>query len=186
MLLAVHGTAFAAHASPEADIYLAGPSLTIAGLSFTIPYKWIAEPPETAARAGQWRVPSGRGQEGSGQVVALTFGPGLGGSAKDNIEGWINTMSDSDGHPAAAEVKHREVGGLKISQVVVFGTYDEEVPLPGIPPQMRPNYGLVGIVLENPAGTIFWRFTGPEALVTANLPLIDKMVDTARRVAPKP
>jgi len=54
------------------------------------------------------------------------------------------------------------------------------VSLPGIPPMAKPNYGLLGTVIENPAGNIYWRFTGPEPLLTATLPLFNKMIDSVK------
>ena len=108
------------------------------------------------------------------------FGPGAGGTVKENISDWIGTIFNAEGHPAAAEVKHRQTNGVNISQVVVFGTYSQIVSIPGIPPVSKPNYGLIGAVLENPQGNVFWRFTGPEPLITANLPLFNKMIDSVK------
>ncbi len=71
-------------------------------------------------------------------------------------------------------------GGLAISQVVIFGTYNQVVSLPGIPPVPKANYGLLGAVIENPQGNIYWRFTGPEPLITANLPLFNKVIDSVK------
>jgi hypothetical protein len=162
------------------DVPLSGPAFSAGGLTFTVPSKWQTEPAESPARAGQWRVPPLHGQGESGEVVVFFFGPGIGGTAKENIEAWIGTMVNVEGHPAAAEVKHHETGGLKISQVVIFGTYNQFVSLPGVPPVPKSGYGLLGAVIENPAGNLYWRFTGPEPLVTANLPLFSKVVDSVK------
>jgi hypothetical protein len=77
-------------------------------------------------------------------------------------------------------VKQHQANGLKITQVVLFGTYNQVVSLPGVPPVAKPNYGLLGAVIENPQGNIYWRFTGPEPLVTANLPLFNKVIDSVK------
>lgn len=168
-------------ASREAEVSLYGPTFLVGGLKFTVPSRWQSVPLASPARAGQWRVPLPHGQEGEGgEVVVFYFGPGVGGSAQENIEAWSATMSNADGSPAAAEVKHHMTGGLKISQVALFGTYNQPVPLPGIPPQSRSNYGLLGAVIENPQGNIYWRFTGPGPLITASLPLFNKIVDSVK------
>jgi hypothetical protein len=172
-----------AGAKPEGhdtDAVLSGPSFPVGNLTFTIPSRWEIQMVESPARGGQWRVPPLHAGGEGGQVVAFFFGRGVGGSWKENIEAWIGTISNADGHPAANEVKHRDVGGFKITQVVIFGTYNEVISLPGIPPRAKPNYGLLGTVIENPAGNIYWRFTGPEALVTATLPLFNKMIDSVK------
>jgi len=175
-------TVRAAHPSArDAGVSLYGPTFKVAGLQFTVPSKWQSIPVESPARAGQWRVPLPHGLEGEGgEVVVFYFGPTAGGSAKENIEDWIGTMFDAAGHPAAAEVKHHETGGFKISQVIIFGTYSQNVPIPGIPPQSKSNYGLMGAVIENPQGFLYWRFTGPESLITANLPLFNKIIDSVK------
>jgi len=165
-------------ADRDGEVSLSGPSFPVGNLTFTIPAKWQIEPVESPARGGQWRVPPLHGEGEGGEVVVFYFGPGLGGTPKENIEAWIGTMFNAEGHPAAAEVKHHETGGLKIFQVVIFGTYNRVVSLPGIPPELKSNYGLLGAVIANPQGNIYWRFTGPEALITANLPLFNKVVDS--------
>ncbi len=171
----------AAHpAARDADVQLSGPSFPVGDLKFTIPSKWKIEPVESPARGGQWRVPPLHAGGEGGEVVVFYFGPGIGGTARENIEAWIGTMFNAEGHPAAAEVKHHQTGGLKISQVVIFGTYNQVVSLPGIPPETKSNYGLLGAVIENPQGNIYWRFTGPEPLITANLPLFNKVIDSVK------
>jgi hypothetical protein len=170
--------------SPKADVTLSGPTFPVGNLNFTIPSKWQIGPVESPARGGQWLVPPLHGQGDSGEVVVFYFSPGVGGTAKENIEAWIGTMFNAEGHPAAAEVKHHETAGFKISQVILFGTYNQFISLPGVPPGPRPNYGLLGAVIENPQGNIYWRFTGPEALITANLPLFNKIIDSVKPQPP--
>ncbi|HEY0257548.1 MAG TPA: hypothetical protein VGC39_08905, partial [Candidatus Methylacidiphilales bacterium] len=108
------------------------------------------------------------------------LGQGVGGTTKENIEAWIGTMFNAEGHPTAAEVKHHETNGLKIFQIVIFGTYNQVISMPGIPPQPKPNYGLLGAVIETPQGNIYWRMTGPEPLITANLPFFNKVIDSVK------
>jgi hypothetical protein len=181
MLIAGGEFAFTIHAAArDGDVPLYGPSFPVGDLEFTIPSKWRIEPVTSPARGGQWRVPPLHGEGEGGEVVVFYFGPGIGGTAKENIEAWIGTMFNAEGHPAAAEVKHHEAGGRKISEVVIFGTYNQIVSLPGVPPVPKSNYGLLGAVIENPQGNIYWRFTGPEPLITANLPLFNKVIDSVR------
>jgi len=175
----------AAHpAAHDTDISLTGPAFLVAGLKFTIPAKWQPVPDSNPARVGQWLVPPLHGQGEAGELVVFFFGPGSGGSAKENTDAWIGTMSNPDGHPATSQVTSHQIGGYKISQVAIFGTYNQVIPLPGVPPRARPNFGLLGAVVENPQGTtycnIFWRFTGPEPLVTATLPLFNKIIDSVK------
>jgi hypothetical protein len=168
----------------DADVSLYGPSFPVGNLRFTIPSKWKIEIVQSPARGGQWQVPPLHGGGEGGEVVAFYFGPGIGGTTKENIEAWIGTMFNADGNPAAAEIKHHTTGDHKITQVVIFGTYNQVVSLPGIPPLPKTGYGLLGAVIENPQGNIYWRFTGPEPLITANLPLFNKMIDSVKPQTP--
>ena len=168
-------------ATRDDDLSLGGPLFKVSGLQFNLPDRWTSETGETLARVAQWRISPPRGQTGEGgMVVCFYFGPGNGGTVKENIDDWIGSIFNADGHPAAAEVKHRQANGVNISQVVVFGTYNQPVSIPGIPPISKPDYGLIGTVLENPQGNVFWRFTGPEPLITANLPLFNKMINSVK------
>jgi len=170
----------AAHSHDKDDATLTGPTFQAGTLKFTIPAKWVAEPSDNPARVGQWLVPATRPDGEPGEVVVFFFGPGSGGTAKENIENWIGTMVNAEGHPAAAEVKSHQVGDFKISQVMIFGTYNQIVPLPGVPPRPRSNFGLLGAVVESPKGNIYWRFTGPEPLITATIPLFNKIIDSVK------
>lgn len=170
----------AAHGSREDEVSLYGPTFKAGGLKFTVPSKWISISADNPARVGQWQVPPLHGVGDPGEVVVFYFGRGIGGSPKENIEDWIGTMFNAEGHPAAAEVKSHRVGNFKISQVVIFGTYNQTIPLPAVPPRQLSNYGLLGAVIEGPQGNIFWRFTGPEPLITASIPLFNKIIDSVQ------
>jgi len=163
----------------DSNVELNGPSFPVGNLTFTIPSRWQIEAVDGPARGGQWRVPPLNGTGDAGEVVAYFFGQGAGGSPQENIEAWIGTMFSADGHPADKQWQYK-AGGFQVSQVVIFGTYNQVVASPGIPPLRHPNYVLLGTVLENPAGNIYWRFTGPEPLVTATLPLFNKMIDSVK------
>jgi hypothetical protein len=176
-------TGLSGHAKSSArgpDVTLSGPTFPVGNLTFTIPSRWQIEMVDSPARGGQWRVPPLKPDGEGGEVIAFFFGPRVGGTPKENIEAWIGTMFNAEGHPAAAKFKEHDVAGFRISQVVIFGTYNQVISLPGIPPVPKSNYGLLGAVIENSEGNIYWRFTGPEALITATLPLFNKMLDSVK------
>jgi hypothetical protein len=186
ILMAGGGTLLARPVAPhDAEVSLSGPSFPVGNLIFTIPSKWKIEPVESPARGGQWHVPPLHGEGEGGEIVVFYFGPGIGGkviggTAKENIEAWIGTMFNAEGHPAADKVSQHKTSGFTISQVIIFGTYYQVVSLPGVPPVPKSNYGLLGAVIENPQGNVYWRFTGPEPLITANLPLFNKVIDSVK------
>jgi len=168
-------------ANQDADVPLYGRPFKVAGLSFTIPYRWQSRPVENANRVGQWRVPLPHDEDGEGAEVAVFyFGPGIGGSAKENIAAWNGLVLDPQGNPAAAKVSTLTSGGFKITVVSIFGTYEQAVAEPGLPPVAKSKFGLLGAVVETPQGNIYWRLTGPDALVTTMLPLFNKIVASVK------
>jgi hypothetical protein len=148
---------------------------------------WQKEPPGGSARAAQWRIAPSRGQAGEGaKIVVFFFGPGLGGSAKENIDAWAGLMAGSDGRPATADPQNLNVAGHKITQVMLSGSYAEPSSVPGIPPTVKPNYSLVGAVVENPGGNIYWQVTGPAAQVAALAPVLGKVLNSLKPQEGKP
>ena len=180
ILLAMNAPASGAADHPD-DAPLYGRPFKVAGLNFTIPYKWRIQPVENANRAGQWSVPLPHDADGEGADVAVFyFGKDVGGDAKENIAAWNDLVLDARDNPAPAKVSKLNAGGLKISVVSIFGTYEQPVEQPGLPPVEKPKFGLLGAVVETPQGNIYWRLTGPEALVTATLPLFNKIVASVK------
>lgn len=163
--------------SPDSPVFKAD------GLQFVMPARWIAETPPDSVRAGQWRIPAARGAAAGpddGELVVFYFGPGLGGAAQKNIDGWRGTLRDASGNPVAGEVKTRQAGSFKVSELVATGSYRDPAPLAGLPPIMRPGYELAGAVIESPKGNLYWRLIGPEPLVTAALPLFRQAIDSVK------
>jgi hypothetical protein len=163
--------------SPDGPIFQAG------GLQFIMPGRWIVQTPPDSVRAGQWRIPASRGAVAGpddGELVVFYFGPGLGGTAQENIDGWRTAVRDASGNPAAGEVTTRQAGGFKITELAAAGAYRDPAPMAGLPPVMRPGYELAGAVLEGPKGSLYWRLTGPEPLVTAALPLFRQAIDSVK------
>jgi hypothetical protein len=180
IVLAVGAPAWGAP-KPAPEAPLDGRPFKVAGLSFTIPYKWQGRPVENANRAGEWQVPLPHDEDGEGAKVAVFyFGQGIGGGADENITAWKGLVLDPQGNPAAAKVATLTANGLKISVVSIFGTYEQTVEQPGLPPVARPKFGLLGAVVETPQGNIYWQLTGPEALVTAMLPLFNRVVASVK------
>jgi hypothetical protein len=160
--------------SPDGAVFRAD------GLQFILPERWVAEPAANDVRAGQWRLPASRGAApgpDDGELVVFYFGPVQGGTAQENIDGWRGTIRDASGNPVAGVVTTRRAGGFKITELIAAGAYRDPAPMAGLPPVLRPGYQLAGAVIEGPQGNLYWRLTGPAALVTAALPLLRQAID---------
>jgi hypothetical protein len=161
-------------------------TLKVGGLSFYIPDRWVREPAENPARAAQWLIPPHRGETEGAEVVVIYFGPGVGGGAQENIEAWSRLLTGADGLPPKPQPETRTVMGHKITVVLLSGTYAQAHPQPGIPPTLKPAYSLLGAVVENPGGNIYWRLTGPAAEVAELEPVFSKVLNSLRPQVDKP
>jgi hypothetical protein len=169
------------HYEPDESI------LKVGGVQFVIPGSWQAQPPATPARAGQWMVPAPEDQGGDGvEVVVFFFGPGVGGTAQENIDAWAGTITAPDGTNAPSSPQKRSVAGHAVTEVLFAGTYAQVSSQPGLPPTAKSGYALLGAVLENPGGNIYWRVTGPAGQVLALAPVLDKVLDSLKPQPPAP
>jgi len=174
------GWAYSHHAYRSSSD-LDGPLFKVAGLTFTVPEKWQSVPPESPARVGRWRIPPTPENEGDAvQAVVFFFGPGAGGTTQQNLDAWVSEVSAPGGAKIVPEIKTRQAGPFKITQETLFGTFQQVVPAPGVPPLEKENYGLLGGVVESPQGTIYWRVTGPAPAITALEPLFAKILDSVK------
>ena len=164
-----------------------GVMLKVGGLQFTLPGSWTAQPAETSARAGQWIVSAPAESPGADpvQVVVFYFGPGVGGTTRQNIDAWAATITSPSPPPSPAP-RTRTAAGHAVSEVLFTGIYTEPGPEPGLPPMAHPGYALWGAVLENGAGNLYWRATGPAAQVAALAPVLDQVLDSVKPVPVTP
>lgn len=153
---------------------------SVAGVTFKSHGSWQSATPTSAMRAAQWTIPPRKSGTDSGEVVLFYFGAGQGGDAQSNVQRWLKTMSAPTGGRAEGEMKERTVSGMKVTEVVVYGTYASGMPMSGVPPMPKAGYGLVGVIIEGPQGNLFIRLIGPEALVKAQLPAFRQFIDSAK------
>lgn len=138
---------------------------TAVGLSFQVPSTWPSVPAK-GMRAAEYRLP---GEGGEGELILFHFGAGQGGDAKSNLDRWIGQMTQPDGSTSAshAAFDDREVNGLKITTVVLNGTYTASM-VPGSSEKLvKPGSRLWGAVVEGPGGPWFWKAVGPEKTMLA-------------------
>jgi hypothetical protein len=161
-------------------VAMAQPEFKVADVQFVAPSSWSSETPASNMRAAQWSIHPLRKSEAAGEVVVFYFGLGQGGDAEANIQRWLGTMTTPKGGPVNGDVQKRTVNGLKVTEVTAYGTYASGMPMAGVPPVPKLNFGLVGAVIEGPQGNLFVRMTGPDRLVKAELPSFQKFIDSAK------
>ncbi len=141
-------------------------SVTLLGLTILVPPSWVSQPPASAMRLAQFRVPATAGS-GDAECVVFYFGPGQGGSVEANIARWESQFSTPDGKPVKAVVRPVTVGGMPVTAVELAGSYARGVGMGPAGPR-EPDQMLLVAIVQTPRGNLFFQLHGPQATVAAN------------------
>ncbi|MGH8015391.1 MAG: hypothetical protein ACREBV_04305 [Candidatus Zixiibacteriota bacterium] len=143
---------------------LTGKPVTIAGITFTPATQWKDLGASDMKAASYTYGPLESDKEPS-QLNVYYFGQGQGGTIEANAERWIKQMSMPDGSdPAKAAIQYtKDVNGMPAHVLTLYGTFNE--PVGGPMSQVttpRENYRLIGVIVEAPQGSVFFKLTGPD------------------------
>ncbi len=133
-------------------------SFEVGALTFQRPAAWQWIPVSSPMRKAELKIPGGGNQ--SCDITFFYFGNGQGGDVDANTQRWLHQFESA---PGAEKIEKQEAGGAKLTFVSTEGTYHSGMP--GGPTTAVPGQALLGVILENPAGNVFVKMTGPSALV---------------------
>ena len=150
-----------------------------AGIRWTAPPQWKTEAARPM-RAATYSITPAAGDRGVAECVVNYFGPGQGGSIEANVERWKGQVLGADGKPAAAKVSSRNVRGVRITVVDSSGSY---TGMGGPMAAGKPvsGYRLLGAIAEGPGGNVFFKLTGPEKTIAAELSRFDQLLASIQR-----
>ena len=160
----------------------AGPAVEV---RFTAPEQWVSEPPANAFRKAQYKIPAVEGDAEPAEVVIFYFGPGQGGGTAANISRWRDQFRDADGNALPDDAMKSErfkASDWNVVLVEVAGTYAAGMPGMG-PGTPKPNYRMIGGVVEVPSGSYFIKATGPDATISQNRDAITEYILSAKPAA---
>jgi hypothetical protein len=146
------------------------------GIEWTKPKRWVAELAQ-GMRLASYAIPVSGAQGEAAECAVYYFGPGQGGGVDANLERWIGEFQ-SPGTPAR---RTREIGGLRVSQVGVTGTYTAHAGAPGGDPGVKSGWRLLGAIVEGPKGAVFFKLTGPGPTVAAAEKEFDGLLASLRK-----
>jgi hypothetical protein len=114
---------------------------------------------------------------GAGECAVFYFGPGQGGGVDDNVQRWVRQFKES---PDPRREK-RTVGGVSTTRVDIEGTYLN--PGGGMMQSRgeKPDYRLLGAIVEAPGGNVFFKLTGPQPTVAAAKAAFDGLLGSIAR-----
>jgi hypothetical protein len=96
------------------------------------------------------------------EAAVYYFGPSNGGSTEANIQRWIAQFPEVA--PANVKRVERKANGMKQTVVDIQGTYDGS-SMTIREPTKKPNFRMIAAVVETPAGSYFFKLTGPQKTV---------------------
>jgi hypothetical protein len=132
-------------------------------------------PPSNPMRKASYVVPRADGDKEDGELTVFYFGPGQGGGVDANVDRWVKQFGDVK--PGDVKRADREANGLVQHTVELeSGTFSGGM---GGGPQ-KPNYGLVGGIVETPSGAYFFKMTGPSKTVKKAAPDFYKLLDSIK------
>jgi hypothetical protein len=144
-------------------------------VTWTDPSGWQRIAPSSAMRKATYKIPAAPKDPEDAEMAVFYFGQGEGGGTEANIQRWIGQFSDAK--PSDVKRTERSPNGMKQTIVEVEGTYSGGMP--GQQSAPKTNYRLIGAVVETPAGSYFFKLTGPKKTVEsakgAYLTLLDSV-----------
>jgi len=145
-----------------------------AGIQWTPPSSWKAQAPRPM-RAATYAIPAAAGDHEDGECIVNYFGPGQGGPVAANVKRWIGQLQGGEKN---AKTSKRTIHGLTVTTVDVSGSYTG-MGGPMVQSQaVKPNYRLLGAIVEGPQGSVFFKLTGPAKTVDANQAKFEAMLNS--------
>jgi hypothetical protein len=134
-------------------------------LKWTPPARWEAKP-GSGMRAATYIIPAAKGDSEGGECAVFV---NIGGGVDANIKRWIGQFEQPDGSSSEAKAKQNKetINGLPVTTVDLTGTFKGGGPAMGQTSGPKPNYRLLGAIVEGPQGEVFLKFTGPAKTVAA-------------------
>ena len=143
------------------------------GLTWSVPAGWAAQG-ERPLRLATYSIPMARGDAEDAECAVFYFGPNQGGGVEDNIERWVGQFEN----PSTPLRTTQQVHGLTIARVKMHGDY----LAPGGPRMesqgKKPDYLLLGAIVNGPHGAVFFKLIGPAKTVEAAAAEFERMLGT--------
>jgi hypothetical protein len=134
-------------------------------------------------RAATYIVPALDGDPEPGEVAVFYFGASQGGDVQSNIDRWIGQFNQPDGSDSKSAAKSGtlEANGMKVTTVEVTGTYTAGMgPMSGVKTE-KPNFRMLGAIVEGPEGAVFFKFTGPDKTVESARADFEKLINSVSK-----
>jgi hypothetical protein len=144
-------------------------------LAIKIPGSWKVEKPTNAMRKAQLKVEPAPGDTDQAELLVFQF-PNRAGTVEANVDRWEKMFVDADGKQPKSKSEKKKGANVDATRVEVAGRYVASVS-PGAAEKFdKPDFRLLGAIVETDDFAYFFRMIGPEKTVKAAQPGFDAMI----------
>jgi len=152
---------------------LAAEEFKVSALTFDAPKEWKSVEADSPMRKAQFSIP---GKAGAGELVFFYFGQGGAGGVEANVQRWFGQFKEPS-DKVEAETEKAKAGEHPVTFVSAKGTFLAGPPRG--PKTEKPDYRLLGAIIEHPDGAVFAKLTGPVDTVDAATAAFKTMITGA-------
>lgn len=143
-------------------------------IAWDAPATWQKDETPRPMRRATYKIPRASGDAEDAELSISQAG----GTVDMNVNRWVGQFETSG--PDATKRSERKVGDLKVTMLEVKGTFTGG-GMPGGPPAAaKPNYALLGAIIETAGSPWFFKLTGPAKTVEAAKADFERFVDSIR------
>jgi hypothetical protein len=147
-------------------------------LSFKTPVSWKKETPKSSMRKAQMKVAPSKGDDEPAELVVFAF-PNGAGSVESNIDRWEKQFVDADRKTPKAKVEKKKGVNVDVTRVEVTGRF--VAGMPGSSEKVdKPNYRLLGAIVETKEVGYFFKLTGPEKTIADATKDFDALIESMK------
>jgi hypothetical protein len=145
------------------------------GLTFQAPASWKSSKPSSPFRIAQLKVEPAEGDADPAELVVTAFAGGAG-TVEQNLARWQSQFRDKDGNPPKIESKTVPGKNTEVIRVETAGRYFAP-RFPGRAEVLdKPNYRLLGAIVQTSKTAYFLKMLGPEKTMIAARPAFDELL----------
>jgi hypothetical protein len=117
-------------------------------------------------RAATYLIPAVVGDKEDAECAVFV---NIGGGVQANVDRWIGQFEQPDGSASKdkAKTKLETINGLPVTTIDLTGTYKGGGVAMGQPSTPKPDYRLLGAIVDAPSGPVYFKLTGPAKTVAA-------------------
>ena len=165
-------SAFGAEGKPAAKTQ----TVKAGGVTFEAPATWKSLPPTSAMRKAVLSVPSPtKESKDVAELVVFVF-PGGAGTVEQNVERWRGQFKNSKGGPAEVSSKKVKGKNVDVTRVAVDGEYTNALTKE----TAKPDFRLLGGIVETPDASYYLKLVGPKSVVDAAEKDFDTLLTTIK------